>query len=213
MPIKDIFLLNPNLQIGVWEITESIDELLESLNLAEEEFHVFNLFKNERRKKEWLAIRCLLQKMDKSALIIYLKNGKPRLKAENGFISLSHTKGWVSIILNKSHDVGCDIEQLTPEVLRIKEKFASDEELEKSENHKNKLAYFTLLWSTKEAIYKLFSEIVALEFKTQIKVEFPAIIKPKGNLKANVIFNGKQKIIELDYHLQPEYALVYSMND
>lgn len=213
MPISDIFHLNNEVQIGVWEITESTDELAQRIQLNEAESRSFELFTNEKRKKEWLAIRNLLNYMDQEASIVYLENGKPRLGNKDGFISLSHTKGWVTIILHKKCDVGCDIERLTEKVIRIKEKFVSPSEQEKAKTHLNSIIYYSLIWSAKEAIYKLFSEVVTLEFKTQISIDLPKILNDRGKIEARVFFNREQKKIELDYHIQPEYVLVYTLND
>ena len=49
--------------LGLWEITETTEELQALLTPKNEELESFLQLKNELRKREWLAVRLLLQQM------------------------------------------------------------------------------------------------------------------------------------------------------
>ena len=102
------------MQWAVWKMEESLDTLLALLPEArriscEQEL---NRFVSERRKMEWTSVRVLLYSMlreDKE--IAYSSEGKPYLADHSFFISISHTKGYVAVILGSQAPVGIDIEQ------------------------------------------------------------------------------------------------------
>ena len=213
MPVKNIFFIEDLLQVGVWKITEDLDLLLKNTRLSDEELFSFSSFSNERRKREWLAARCLLDKLKPDQIINYKPNGKPFFQNESCCISLSHTKGWVTVVLNSKYDVGCDIERITEKVLRIKSKFASDKEIELAEHHRNKVIYFTIIWSAKEAIYKMYSDVASLEFKSKMEITVPNNINLEGTLLAKVQILNATKKIRLNYHIEEEYVLVYTLNE
>lgn len=79
-----------------------------------------------------------------------LENSSPVPK--NLKISISHTRGYAAILLSEEFDVGIDIEYRSDRVERIASRFIRPDE--KTETTEEKL----LLWSAKEAVYKLFSE-------------------------------------------------------
>ena len=84
--------------VGLWEIDESTEELLPKLSPNGDELAGYLQIKNERRKKEWLAARLLLQMLiGEGARIVYAANGKPELVNCNGNISISHSSGFVTI--------------------------------------------------------------------------------------------------------------------
>jgi hypothetical protein len=50
--------LESECQLGIWEIQEDYDNLLDRLSLKPEEFKVVENFKNYDRKLEWLRLEC-----------------------------------------------------------------------------------------------------------------------------------------------------------
>ena len=83
-----------DLHIGVWEITESIDEL-RTLTKDSDDSHL-NLVK---RKKEFLSTRLLLQHMIQIKEIDYNKDGSPKINHKKE-ISISHSDNLSFIILS-----------------------------------------------------------------------------------------------------------------
>lgn len=89
-------------------------------------------FTSDRRKLEWLSVRVLLYSMlQEDKEIGYSSEGKPHLTDNSSFISISHTKGYVAVILSSVAPVGIDIEQYGQRVKRVYDRFIrSDERVE-----------------------------------------------------------------------------------
>ncbi|MDR1369788.1 MAG: 4'-phosphopantetheinyl transferase superfamily protein [Dysgonamonadaceae bacterium] len=143
---------------GVREITGTSEELLSRLEKKELYFPVIEQIKLEKRKKEWLTVRLLLKDLlGEEKEVGYDASGKPFLKDDSFHISISHTSGYVAVILNPTHPVGIDIEQITSQVMRIRNRFLS-----KSENdyisEKEELIHLLLHWSAKETMFKALGE-------------------------------------------------------
>ena len=91
-----------NCTIAIWEITETLEELLQLSNTISTAD-----FNTEKRKKEWLASRLLLNDINPNYSISYNAFGAPELN-NGSFISISHSKGLVAIIISQ-RQVGLDI--------------------------------------------------------------------------------------------------------
>ena len=83
-----------NCTIAIWDVCESLDELK---NLSEQ--YDLSRLKREKRKKEFLASRLLLEKIHPNTSIIYNKYGATTL-SDGNFVSISHSKNLVVIIVN-----------------------------------------------------------------------------------------------------------------
>ncbi|MBK6934670.1 MAG: hypothetical protein IPH17_06315 [Bacteroidales bacterium] len=55
MPVIFYNKIKEGLELGIWQITESIEELLKYLYLNKEEFDTLESFKSEKRKKQWMS--------------------------------------------------------------------------------------------------------------------------------------------------------------
>ena len=131
-----------NCTIAIWEIKESLEELLQL-------GHTISVpdFNTEKRNKEWLASRLLLKKINPNTAISYNKFGAPELN-NGSYISISHSKALVAIIISQQ-EVGMDIEEISDKALRVSLKFISKNNLTGLTAEKA-----TLIWCCKEAIYK-----------------------------------------------------------
>ena len=110
------------IQWAVWKMEESLDALLLLLPGARRAFceQELNRFVSERRKMEWLSVRVLLYSMlQEDKEIGYSLEGKPYLTDHSFFISISHTKGYVAVMLASSVPVGIDIEQYAQRVHKV----------------------------------------------------------------------------------------------
>lgn len=178
-------------QIAVWEIKESISELVKlsnNINIPE--------FQHERRKKEFLSARILLQKILPQAQIYYNKYGAPEI-SDNQFIAISHSKKLTAIIISRKK-VGLDIEEITEKAQKISSKFISKENLPKPSKE-----MATLIWSCKEAIFK-WHQKGSINFIDDIKIS-QTIIKEKGIITANF----KNDFYTLHYKKLNDHFLVY----
>ena len=175
-----------NCQIAIWDLNESLTELLK----LGARFDSSN-FKTEKRKKEFLASRLLVQEISQNTIITYNEFGAPEL--DNGkYISISHSKEMVAIIISEQQ-VGMDVEQISEKVLHLSSKFVSEKNLKNLSKEKA-----TLIWCCKEAVFKwhqkgkvdFIKDIIIpsfiLEEKGQIKIQFK---KNPLNLKYQKINN------------------------
>ena len=138
---------------GVWDITESIDELL---TLAEErqlDCTPLEAFKSLNRRAQWLAVRLLATQLEPGCRITYSETGKPEL-AQCG-ISISHSHEKIAVSINRAGETGIDVQKLVPKIHRIAHKFLTPEE---AEWVREDLVKTTWCWSIKESLYKLYGD-------------------------------------------------------
>ena len=186
MPLVYYNKISEGLELGIWNITESIDELFKYLYLNKEEFATLDSFKSEKRKKQWMSYRALIRSIVQSDFIYriyYDDNNKPYLVNPPRAISVSHTDNYSAVLINENVNEirGVDIEKISDKALRNKNKFLSDAEI-------NLLLpedlnfYSTLLWSAKEAVYKKIN-LPNIFLKSNIKIENIDIDKNTINTK------------------------------
>jgi len=180
-----------NCIIAIWEITETLEELLQLS-------HVISTadFNTEKRKKEWLASRLLLNEINPNYSISYNTFGTPELSNDSN-ISISHSKGLVAIIISQKQ-VGIDIEEISEKALRVSSKFVSTKNLKALTAEKA-----TLIWCCKEAIYKWYQK-GDVDFIADIKLH-PFENMEKGGITAE--FRNTQLI--LNYQKINNHYLVY----
>ena len=180
-----------NTSIAVWKITESLNEINTYF-----QNQTIKKFKSEKRQLEFLCTKLLIQKINRNLKITYNTNGAPELN-NNQFISISHTKKLIAIIISDKKS-GIDIELISDKALKIKSKFLSEnDKLELNQEES------TLAWCAKESIYKWYQKR-NINFKQDIKIL--NILKSPSN-KIHVDF--KNESIILDYLKINNHFLVY----
>ncbi len=143
---------------GVQEISGTSEELLAKLEKKEFYLPVVRRIKLEKRRQEWLAVRVLLKELlGEEKEVEYDTLGKPFFRDKSYHISISHTSGYVAVILNPIHPVGIDIEQITNRVVKVRDRFLSEEENNHISNEKE-LIHLLLHWSAKETMFKVLGE-------------------------------------------------------
>ena len=180
--------------ILVWEITETIEELLDLYG------NINNTnYTSKKRKKEHVISRLMLNKVCENGTIIYNEFGAPEL--DNGkHLSISHSNELVTVIISETKS-GIDIEQISEKTLRIASKFVSEKNLIKLNKEKA-----TLIWCLKEAIYK---------WHQKGGVDFiKDIIIPEFNLEEHgkVTTYFREKELNLNYLKINNHYLVYVCN-
>ena len=181
----------PNCIIAIWKITETLEELLQLSHII-----ISPNFNTKKRKKEWIASRLLLNEINPNYSISYNEFGAPELN-NGSYISISHSKGLVAIIISQQQ-VGLDIEEISGKALRVSSKFISTNNLKALTAEKA-----TLIWCCKEAVFK---------WHQKGKVDFIADIKlhPFESMKKGCItaeFRNTQLI--LNYQKIHNHYLVY----
>ena len=116
--------IDKDVRLGVWEMEENLNyEQFASLP-----FYDLLMSLSENRRKETASVYSLLFAMtgNRNLVIGHEPSGKPYVEGYK--IGISHTKGFVSVILSMSCDVSVDIEYINARVLRIADRFLREDE-------------------------------------------------------------------------------------
>jgi 4'-phosphopantetheinyl transferase EntD len=196
-------------KLGLWLIEEDYQQLYDEVSALSFEIAQLDNFKNELKKCQWLASRLLINSMDKNVKrITYNENGAP-FTSSGIYISLSHSKNMVAVILDNSIDVGIDIQVISPKIELIKKKFCTKNELDFVSKNET-LQKLHLIWSVKESIYKQV-KIPGIIFKEEMEIE-PFELKEKGRINARVDKGESRVMMELEYEILGDFTLVYTLN-
>ncbi len=196
--------------LGCWEITEETNQLFSVYNPVEEELEKYNRYRNENRKREWLAARLLLREMlGSSTKISYDPSGKPVLASTPGHISISHTSGFVVAIYHPIHHPGIDIELITRSIERAAGSFLSTRELAEC-TFDGKLSNKDLMvrWCAKEVVFKMvpYSNI---DFASQIYCQGLPLNSGEGNMSASFTATGINLNIPLQFRCIGDLLMVW----
>ncbi|MDR0506770.1 MAG: 4'-phosphopantetheinyl transferase superfamily protein [Dysgonamonadaceae bacterium] len=163
----------------------------------------------ENRKKEWLSVRVLLKKLlGEEKEIIYKPSGKPYLADNSYHISISHTQGYVCLILNRNKEVAIDIEKISFRVEKIWTRFVNSEE-ENNLSKANRLIHLLLHWSAKESVFKIL-DAKDVNFKTLICVNaFEPVINDWSSFRVKELQTLAQKEYTVKYFVHADYVLTY----
>lgn len=183
---------------AIWRIDETEAELLSLLHdsateaVAQRCAAQVAIFRNEGRRKEWLAVRVLLALClgcDKE--IAYSSHGAPELTDHSLHISISHTRGFAALAWHQKHSIGIDIEQRTDKVLRVVSRFVNQKESEAlSHSGYHAPDGELILWTAKEALYKTVN-IPQLDCQQQLTVcPPPAQVSDEERLMTNSTTEG-----------------------
>ena len=185
----------------IWKIEESIDFLYDNAMLSDVEKLKYLKFKNDRRKREWLAVRAGLNLYFKKKVEIkYLPSGQPVLENSAG-VSITHSGDYIAVRWG-SQKVGIDIEQISDKVVRVCHKFLNRDEVILSNNDKILL---TIFWSVKEAVYKYCGQ-EGVDFSKDINIV--SIDKDKGIVVVKSKF--EKDVLLLNYNfIEDKYILAW----
>ncbi len=137
--------------LGVWSKLETAEQLLPMICLHDADKAVYEQIGNDRRRTEWLTTRIVLRELlNCDTTIGHDADGKPYLIDCDSFISISHSKNMVAVMLAKQN-LGIDIEQITARTTKVRHKFLTGNELGWCKTDTE----HTLVWTVKEAAYKL----------------------------------------------------------
>lgn len=131
---------------------KEFDPLEFTSKLTEIETERLLSFKNTNRRREFVATRILRHQLFGYQHIHYDDHGAPFIPNE-GFISVSHSKNLIGIAVNENYKVGLDLEAHRKNILDLKSKFLSNNEL--LQFNCDDFIEVTKIWSAKEALYKL----------------------------------------------------------
>lgn len=206
MPIIEDFAPFPNTRILIWQITETIDILLSKIQLDNSSQQILDLKKNEIHKKQFLAIRNILELMSSEKyLVSYSEIGKPYLNSRKN-ISVTHSGSYAALIVSDKQ-VGIDLEEFGEKIKKIEKKFL-DVELDYpiDLSTSNLLVY----WNIKESIFKSL-ENKPMDFRKNIIV-LP-LEKENNKVKSWYINNDEIYSFCSYYKVSKNYTLAYVIKE
>ena len=189
--------LDNDAEIGVWQITETEEELKELSSTPTDEMEEISFIRSESLRKQRLAVRALLNTMfDDKVYLSHHDNGKPYIENNPINISITHTAKYVAVILHEEENVGIDIESLDRDFSVVEKKALSEDEIEDLEDEKRN-EQLAIYWCAKEAIFKLLSRY-NVDFAEQIEVER---FRPRGEgeLEATFTYKDEEEEFDLEY--------------
>lgn len=198
--------------ISVWKITESEEELMNSVSVPNDELEELSFIRTSDRRKEKLAIRALLDcTFDEKVYLGHHDNGRPFIQNNVIEISISHCNDYAAIMTHPVDHIGIDIESTLRDFSVVEKRILSEEEREdlSSRDTNTQLAVY---WSAKEAVYKLMSR-TSVDFESQIKIE-KFTLRDEGELEAFFIDrDGGKTRLELGYRLFDNHVLVWACEE
>jgi len=196
-------------RLGVWQITESEEELRELSSIPTDELEEISYIKSASLRKQKLAVRALLDAMfEEKVYLSHHDNGRPYIENCATNISITHTEKYVAVMLNDFEDVGIDCESLDRDFSAVEKKALSEEEIEDLTDDESRNEQLAIYWCSKEAIYKKFGQY-DLDFSEQIELER---FRPKddGELEATFIDKDDQEEdVKLEYIVFDRHVLVW----
>ena len=209
MPITKLEKINSNSYWCIWEITETVDQLLEMIILSKDGHKEIDSISHPIKQRERLASRCCVQELVGQVRkeyngIVKDKHDKPHLIDINFHISISHSFPYAVAILHKKLPVGIDIEKPIEKLGRIAHRYLNQEEFADSEGDVKKLCIY---WSGKEAINKLNGK-VGLNFKRHIRIA-PFILHKKDVIRSEFSAEGITARIALNYQEIHDHIVCY----
>jgi phosphopantetheinyl transferase len=190
--------------LGVWRVEEPEEKLKEIV--GGEYFPSLNKISHPRRRLEWLAARSLLREFGYLGLVKYHPTRRPFLADSLAHISISHSFPFVSVILSNNFLVGIDVEYFDRPFLSVAHKYLSEKEKTWVNINDNKM--LALIWSAKEALYKL----PGMEGLGGVDMDIRQIesISNKGSLYANIRLGGTvQHFDYIRYYYIGSFNLVW----
>jgi len=182
--------INQTTKLGIWKIEEDENFFLQKVPLQQNITH-------PHKRLQHLAGRYLLQYLFPDfpyEEILIADTRKPYLPNEQYHFSISHCGNYAAAIVSSTHRVGIDIEIPTEKVTRIAHKFIHENEMQWMEqsiiNYQLSIVNLqTILWSSKEAIFKWYS-FGGIDFKE--------------NMQLNGIIQKQNYSLQLPFHFQKE---------
>lgn len=156
MPLYKTITPNSQTTVKIWKITESYDDLMQSITLKPKSLERVLGMKSELHQRGFLSVRKLLAEFGYfDDDLFYDENGKPHLK-DGKQISITHSFNFSAVIVSDGV-VGIDIEKQRDKITIIAHKFIDYEFDYLKEDDSYYIKKLTAIWCVKESLYKLFA--------------------------------------------------------
>lgn len=197
--------INPTTKLAIWRIEETEVFFSETVPLQKQITH-------PHKRLQHLAGRFLLPYLFPSfpyEEILIADTRKPFLTNEQFHFSISHCGDYAAVIVSQTNRVGIDIELADKRIEKIATKFLGIHEQQFVQKYAQthpkdlQLLLLTLIWSTKEAVFKWWG-------KGNVDFSNDIIISPfKLNKLGNIEVHFKQQALHLQYVLFNKLCLVW----
>ena len=203
MPLLKTIALNDYTQLFVWKITETFDELFQSVALKDVSLARVESMKSESHQRGFLAVRRLLMEAGYSDFDLYYDEfGKPHL-GNGKHISISHSHDF-SVIVLSDVNVGADLEILKEKTLKLAPRYMDVSHLGNL-SKEDQLIKATVVWGIKESVFKIKNEI-GISFKDNIfEDDFNLEDKKCG---VSLQFNDKTERFDIVFEFIENYVFV-----
>lgn len=197
-------------QWGIWKTDETMDELLGMLPHEEKYRKEMQRFIADSRRLEWLAVRVLLYTLlGEEKEILYHPNGRPYLADGSFSISISHTKGYVAVLLGQPNSMpGIDIEYYSERVRKVAHKYMRHDE-EAALFRETEIWSLLLHWSAKETMFKCM-DTPEVDFREHLQL-FPFTIDVQGVISAAEYRTAEKRNFLIHYYVFPDFVLTFSL--
>jgi 4'-phosphopantetheinyl transferase len=195
-------------KLGVWQITETEEELRKLSSVPSDELEEISYIKSESLRKQKFAVRALLDALfEEKVYLSHHDNGKPYIENSATNISITHTDRYVAVILNDTEEVGIDCESLDRDFSAVEKKALSEEEIDGLDEDKRN-EQLAIYWCAKEAVYKKMSQH-NVDFAEQIEID-DFRLRGEGELEATFIQkDGFEEELHLEYMTFDRHVLVW----
>ena len=203
MPLLKTIALNDYTQLFVWKISETFDELFQSVALKDVSLARVDSMKSESHQRGFLAVRRLLMEAGYSDFDLYYDEfGKPHL-GNGKHISISHSHDF-SVIVLSNVNVGADLEILKEKTLKLAPRYMDVSHLGNL-SKEDQLIKATVVWGIKESVFKIKNEI-GISFKDNIfEDDFNLEDKKCG---VSLQFNDKTERFDIVFEFIENYVFV-----
>jgi len=164
MPIIRIIKPNDNTVVGIWKITETIDDLSKLVTLSSKSKELLKKRKNSIHKLQFLSVRAILIELGYADGNLSYLDSVPILD-DSKKISISHSNLFSCVIISDLK-VGIDVQEFNNKINTIAKKFIGYETLYVKDNDTQ---IMSIIWNIKESIYKI-AEIIGLDYKNHLLV-------------------------------------------
>lgn len=195
------------IQLAIWKIEESKEELLSMLENRDWVKNILSI-KSDKILLEKLAVRVLLKELfGEEKQIYYYPTGRPYLSDESSFITISHTRGYAAVAVNKQYPIGIDIEYISEKIKRVQSRVVSEKEYIDKEKE---LEHLLLHWSAKETIFKVL-DAEGVDYIDHIYVH-PFTPQYEGRFQVSEYKTSSRKVFDLYYQIDADYVLALTLN-
>ena len=210
MPLFKTITVRPSIRLYIWKITESEEELGQSVKLTPHCQDRMDGMKSQLHRRGFLSIRHLMAEEGYTDFDLYYDQaGKPHLK-DGKHISITHSYNFTGIIISDEDEVGIDIEKQRDKILRIAHKFTPVQEYRTIANNEALVRKLTIVWGGKESLYKIYATH-GLSFLHHIDIKDFNLTETKTT--GEVLYQGKQSYYDISFVEFEGFTCVYAIKN